>query len=117
MKKSTRQPTCTCPACKADYYTAATGAFYCIIDREWSAYSANQFIGAYEYQAQALEALAVYDAVVGSDIDTPDILGRGFLAGVQLRPGEAEVRLRKGRRDFDRHDLQHAFVDQPLDHA
>ena len=30
------------------------------------------------------ETLARYDAVVGSDVDTPDILGRGFLAVVSI---------------------------------
>ena len=30
------------------------------------------------------EALERYDAVVGSDVDTPEILGRGFLAVVSI---------------------------------
>jgi uncharacterized protein len=34
------------------------------------------------------ETLARYDAVVGSDVDTPDILGRGFLAVVSIDPAE-----------------------------
>ncbi|MDQ0867680.1 environmental stress-induced protein Ves [Arthrobacter sp. V1I9] len=34
------------------------------------------------------ETLARYDAVVGSDVDTPDILGRGFLAVVSIDPVE-----------------------------
>ena len=34
------------------------------------------------------EPLARYDAVVGTDIDTPDILGRGFLAIVSIDPVE-----------------------------
>lgn len=32
------------------------------------------------------EALARYDAVVGSDVDTPDVLGRGFLAVISIDP-------------------------------
>jgi environmental stress-induced protein Ves len=32
------------------------------------------------------EPLARYDAVVGSDVNTPDILGRGFLAVVSIDP-------------------------------
>jgi environmental stress-induced protein Ves len=34
------------------------------------------------------EPLARYDAVVGSDVDTPEILGRGFLAVVSIDPVE-----------------------------
>jgi hypothetical protein len=34
--------------------------------------------------------LARYDAVVGSDVDTPDVLGRGFLAVVSIDPVEDE---------------------------
>jgi environmental stress-induced protein Ves len=34
------------------------------------------------------EPLARYDAVLGSDVDTPDILGRGFLAVVSIDPVE-----------------------------
>ncbi|VXC26136.1 conserved hypothetical protein [Arthrobacter sp. 9AX] len=34
------------------------------------------------------EPLARYDAVVGSDTDTPDVLGRGFLAVVSIDPVE-----------------------------
>jgi environmental stress-induced protein Ves len=34
------------------------------------------------------ETLARYDAVVGSDVDTPEILGRGFLAVVSIDPVE-----------------------------
>lgn len=58
MSKSTRRPNCTCPACNPT--TTADGVFYCVIEREWPAYAANQFIGAYDYRAQADEALAVY---------------------------------------------------------
>lgn len=36
------------------------------------------------------EPLARYDAVVGSDADTPDVLGRGFLAVVSIDPVEDE---------------------------
>ena len=36
------------------------------------------------------EPLARYDAVVGSDVDTPDVLGRGFLAVVSIDPVEDE---------------------------
>jgi uncharacterized protein len=37
------------------------------------------------------EPMARYDAVVGSDADTPDVLGRGFLAVVSIDPvDEAE---------------------------
>ena len=36
------------------------------------------------------EPLARYDAVVGSDADTPDIVGRGFLAVVSIDPVEDE---------------------------
>ena len=32
------------------------------------------------------ESLERYDAVVGSDVDTPEILGRGFLAVVSIDP-------------------------------
>lgn len=35
---------------------------------------------------QEPETLARYDAVVGSDVDTPDVLGRGFLAVVSIDP-------------------------------
>lgn len=37
-------------------------------------------------EGQQPEELARYDAVVGSDEDTPDILGRGFLAVVSIDP-------------------------------
>ncbi len=36
------------------------------------------------------EPLVRYDAVVGSDVDTPDILGRGFLAVVSIDPVEED---------------------------
>jgi environmental stress-induced protein Ves len=36
------------------------------------------------------EALARYDAVVGSDVGTPDVLGRGFLAVVSVDPVEED---------------------------
>jgi environmental stress-induced protein Ves len=36
------------------------------------------------------EPLARYDAVPGSDVDTPDVLGRGFLAVVSIDPVEGE---------------------------
>jgi environmental stress-induced protein Ves len=39
-------------------------------------------------QTHEREPLARYDAVVGSDMDTPDILGRGFLAVVSIDPVE-----------------------------
>jgi hypothetical protein len=39
-------------------------------------------------ETQEPEALARYDSVVGSDVDTPEILGRGFLAVVSIDPVE-----------------------------